>query len=334
MPGLVGAIYRWALLMLTRLEQRLRDYSQGALADHARRWRDRHPGLLHEVRGAVSRGGDRQVRLPDDPRDDLIVKYSLLERVRDAQHVQHPIVREALCLLGISGRGLEICSHADIPAGTGLGSSSSFTVALLTALHAYRRQSRSPQQLAEEACRIEIEALEQPIGKQDQYIAAFGGIKVLSFYQDGVVSPVGLNLRADTFADLEDNLLLFFTGQTRRAAEILGNTSMPDDESARWVAGNAADALEDGDLRGFACQMNEQWAAKNQRMPAGADIQQWHVLGLANGALGGKLVGAGGGGFLLFYAEDKRSLRCAMTEAGLPEVRFRFDFDGARVMAS
>jgi D-glycero-alpha-D-manno-heptose-7-phosphate kinase len=266
--------------------------------------------------------------------DDLIVKYSKLERVPDSEHVEHPIVREALRMLHIKGRGLEICSHADIPAGTGLGSSSSFTVALLQALHAYRRQTCSREQLAEEACRIEIDALEQPIGKQDQYIAAFGGVTILPFYQDGRVSPIGLNMRADTFADLEDNLLLFFTGQTRKAAEILGASTMPDDAAASWVAGNAADALESGDIKGFAQQMNEQWTAKNERTPASDDIQRWHALGLANGALGGKLVGAGGGGFLMFYAEDKAPLRRAMCEQGLREVRFRFDCHGARVMAS
>lgn len=266
--------------------------------------------------------------------DDLIVKYSEMERVANYDQVRHPIVREALRMLGISGRGLEICSHADIPAGTGLGSSSSFTVALLNALHAYRHQTCSPQQLAEEACRIELDALEQPIGKQDQHIAAWGGITILSFRENGDVSAVGLNLRADTFADLEDNLLLFFTGKTRRAAEILGTSPIPGDVSASWMAGTAADALEDGDLRGFASLMNEQWVAKNQRTLASEDIRCWYELGRENGALGGKLVGAGGGGFLMFYAEDKRRLRDAMQTEGLREVRFRFDFDGSRVVAS
>jgi D-glycero-alpha-D-manno-heptose-7-phosphate kinase len=266
--------------------------------------------------------------------DDLIVKYSKTERVPSAEHVEHPIVREAMQLVGVRGDGLEICSHADIPAGTGLGSSSSFTVALLLALHAYRRQTCSPDQLAEEACHIEMDALEQPIGKQDQYIASYGGLTIMSFDKDGQVFATGLNLRVDTFADLEDNLLLFYTGHTRRAAEILGASVMPDDVSASWVAGNAADALEDGDLKGFADQMNDQWQAKNERTPAGVDIQRWHALGMKNGALGGKLVGAGGGGFLMFYAEHKGPLRRAMAEAGLREVRFRFDFDGARVVAS
>ena len=266
--------------------------------------------------------------------DDLIVKYSKMERVKDAEHVEHPIVREAMRLVGVDGRGLEICSHADIPAGTGLGSSSSFTVALLLALHTYQRQTCSPQQLAEEACRIEIDALEQPIGKQDQWIAAFGGVTMLSFQDDGRVFAIGLNLRADTFANLEDNLLLFFTGHTRKAAEILGASTMPDYVSATYVAARAGDALEDGDLKGFASQLNEQWATKHARTPASEDIQRWRTLGLENGALGGKLVGAGGGGFLMFYAEQKGPLRRAMCEAGLREVRFRFDFDGARVVAS
>jgi len=267
--------------------------------------------------------------------DDLIVKYSKMERVPSAEHVEHPIVREAMRLVGVDGRGLEICSHADIPAGTGLGSSSSFTVALLLALHTYQRQTCSPQQLAEEACSIEIDVLEQPIGKQDQYMAAFGGLRLMSFERDGRVDVCGLNfLPFDSFADLEDNLLLFFTGQTHKAAEILGASTMPDDASASYVAGKAADALEDGDLQGFAEQMNEQWHVKNQRTPTSEDIQRWRTLGFENGALGGKLVGAGGGGFLMFYTEQKGSLRRVMADAGLREVRFRFDFDGARVVAS
>jgi len=266
--------------------------------------------------------------------DDLIVKYSKMERVKDAEHVEHPIVRETMRLVGVDGRGLEICSHADIPAGTGLGSSSSFTVALLLALHTYQRQTCSPQQLAEEACQIEIDALEQPIGKQDQYIAALGGITMLSFMQDGQVCAAGLNLRADTLADLEDNLLLFFTGHTRKAAEILGASTMPYGGADALVAMLAVRALESGELDFFADQMNGQWATKHQRTPASEDIQRWRTLGLENGALGGKLVGAGGGGFLLFYAEQKGPLRREMCEAGLREVRFRFDFDGARVVAS
>ena len=266
---------------------------------------------------------------------DLIVKYSETERVPNADYVKHPIVREALKMLYIDGSGLEICSHADIPAGTGLGSSSAFTVALLTALHAWRRQTVHPHQIAEEACHLELDALEQPIGKQDQWIAAYGGIKIMSFDQDGQVHPTGLNLFSHTFADLEDNLMLFFTGETRKAAEILGTTSIPQGVEASWVAGNAADALEDGNLKGFAQQMNEQWEAKSAKqamMPT--KIVEARQLGLKNGALGGKLVGAGGGGFLLFYAEDRTKLRLAMQKAGLPELRFRFDFDGAKVVVS
>lgn len=265
---------------------------------------------------------------------DLIVKYSETERVPNADYVKHPIVREALKMLYIDGSGLEICSHADVHAGTGLGSSSSFTVALLTALHAWRRQTVHPHQIAEEACHLELDALEQPIGKQDQWIAAYGGIKIMTFDQDGEVHPVGLNLFSHTFADLEDNLMLFFTGETRKAAEILGGTSAPTNVEASWVAGTAADALEDGNLKDFAAQLTEQWDEKAKRTPPSPAIKDWHTLGLSSGALGGKLVGAGGGGFLLFYAQDRTKLRLAMQRAGLPELRFRFDFDGAKVIVS
>lgn len=259
--------------------------------------------------------------------DDLIVKYSRLERVPDADHVEHPIVRKALQVLDIDGKGLEICSHADIPAGTGLGSSSSFTVALLKALHAYRREAVTAEQLAREACEIEIERLGEPIGKQDQYAAAFGGIPLMTFCQDGHVEVRNLRLGKERLHDLEDNLLLFFTGYIRQTAEVLNGAALPATDTI-GLARRMSVALTDRHDGVGAC-LNEQWDAKEQRSPAPAAIVDWREHGLANGASGAKLVGAGGGGFLLYYASDRDRLRAAMA---LQEVRFRFDFTGATVV--
>jgi D-glycero-alpha-D-manno-heptose-7-phosphate kinase len=275
---------------------------------------------------------------------ELIVKYSRLERVAGAAELQHPILREALRLLDIEGPYLELTSMADIPAGTGLGSSSSFATALLKALHAYKKGLIHPRELAEHACHIEIDLLKEPIGKQDQYIAAYGGITSLEFGSNGTVTARPLNLSNETLYNLEDNLLLYFTGYSRSASTILKEQ---DDATRRQDAAMAENldgvkelglrsrrALESGDLAGFAELLSQQWERKKRRSGAMSNerIDAWYRLAMDNGALGGKLIGAGGGGFLLFYAEDKTRLRRAMTEAGLREVRFRFDFEGTKVV--
>ena len=275
---------------------------------------------------------------------ELIVKYSKLERVASAADLEHPILREALRLLGIEGAYLELTSMADIPAGTGLGSSGSFTTALLKALHAHKKGLIHPRELAEQACHIEIDVLQEPIGKQDQYIAAFGGITSFEFRSDGGVTAHPLRLSSETLYNLEDNLLLYFTGYSRSASAILKEQ---DDASRRQDAAMAENldvikdlgrqseqALEAGDLPRFADLLSAQWARKKQRSGAMSNdtIDEWYRLALANGARGGKLIGAGGGGFLLFYAEDKTRLRRAMAEVGLREVRFRFDFEGTTVV--
>jgi D-glycero-alpha-D-manno-heptose-7-phosphate kinase len=277
---------------------------------------------------------------------DLILKYSKLERVRNVEEVNHPIVRETLRLLKIDGAGLEITSMADIPAGTGLGSSGSFTTALLKALHTYRKNLIHPRDLAEQACHIELDLLREPIGKQDQYIAAFGGLTCFKFLPGGAVEAWPLRISSETLYNLEDNLLLFFTGYSRSASSILKEQ---DDRSKRSDQGmvenlhfikdlgyQSKEALESGDLPRFAELMNVHWQWKKQRAGgmSNADINRWYDLARANGALGGKLIGAGGGGFLMFYAEDKARLRRAMAETGLREVRFRFDFEGTKVVAA
>jgi D-glycero-alpha-D-manno-heptose-7-phosphate kinase len=277
---------------------------------------------------------------------EFILKYSKLERVRSAEEINHPIVRETLRLLKVDGAGLEITSMADIPAGTGLGSSGSFTTALLKALHTHKKNLIHPRDLAEQACHIELDLLREPIGKQDQYIASFGGLTCFKFLPDGRVEAWPLRLSSETLYNLEDNLLLFFTGYSRSASSILKEQ---DDKSRRSDAGmvenlhfikalgfQSKDALEEGDLQRFADLMNTHWEWKKQRSGgmSNPDVNRWYDLARANGALGGKLVGAGGGGFLMFYAEDKARLRRAMAETGLREVRFRFDFEGTKVVAA
>lgn len=286
------------------------------------------------------------VTLHETFRQEIIVKYSKMEHVQSVEEIRHPIVREALRMVPVEDPHLEIASMADIPAGTGLGSSGSFTTALLRALHAYKRNFVPPRELAEQACQIEIERLGEPVGKQDQYIAAFGGLTCFTFLPDDRVEVEPLRLKPETLADLEDNLVLFFTGFTRAASEILREqdtkTRQQDGEMlanlhfVKELGYRTRQAMEAGDLRAFAEIMEVHWQHKKKRSGAMTNpaIDEYYELARANGALGGKLIGAGGGGFLMFYAEDKTRLRAAMRRAGLREVRIRFDFQGTRVVAA
>jgi D-glycero-alpha-D-manno-heptose-7-phosphate kinase len=275
--------------------------------------------------------------------DEMILKYSKMERVTKLSEIQHPILRESMRLVGVD-RSVEIASMADIPAGTGLGSSGSFTTALLKALHTYRKNIIHPRELAEQACHVELDLLGEPIGKQDQYIAAFGGLTCFTFHPDGRVDACPLQCSQETLYNLEDNLLLFFTGYSRSASSILKEQDQKSRENARDMLDNlhfikdlglqSREALESGNLRRFADLMNVHWNRKKERSGGmtNPDIDRWYEIALANGALGGKLIGAGGGGFLMFYTEDKTRLRHAMREVGLREVRFRFDFEGTKVV--
>jgi D-glycero-alpha-D-manno-heptose-7-phosphate kinase len=277
--------------------------------------------------------------------EEVIVKYSKMEIVKRAEDVKHPIVREALRLVDVGIPRIEICSMSDIPAGSGLGSSGSFTTALLRALHAMKRNNISRQELAEQACHIELDLLREPIGKQDQYIAAFGGITCFEFQPDDQVTVAPLHLDPMTRHNLEDNLVLFFTNYTRDASAILkdqdvrskqGDQEMMDNlHRVKQLGYESKAAFEAGDLRRFAEIMHVHWENKKKRSAGMSNglIDGHYELARKNGALGGKLIGAGGGGFLMFYTEDKTRLRRAMVEAGLREVRFRFDFEGTRVLA-
>ena len=275
---------------------------------------------------------------------DLIIKYSKLERASSVDAIEHPIIREALRLTGTGVSALEISSMADIPAGTGLGSSGSFTTALLQALHANKKGLVHPAELAEQACHIEIEKLGEPIGKQDQYIAAYGGITCFRFLPDGRVEAWPLKLSEETLYNLEDNLLLFFTGYSRSASKILKEQDDKSKEGDKGMVDNlhfvkdlgcqSQRALEGGDLGEFAHLMDVHWQRKKERSGGMSNprINEWYDLAMANGALGGKLIGAGGGGFLMFYAPDKARLRHAMQGTGMKEVRFRFDFEGTKIV--
>jgi D-glycero-alpha-D-manno-heptose-7-phosphate kinase len=277
--------------------------------------------------------------------EGFLLKYSNLEEVATIDEIKHPIIREALKLVDIRERDLEITSMADIPAGTGLGSSGSFTTALLKAFHALKKNLVHPAELAEQACCIELEKLGEPIGKQDQYIAAYGGITCFRFMPDGRVEAAPLKISEETLFNLEDNLLLFFTGYARSASAILkeqddktrqSDTAMMNNlHFVKELGRQSEKALEAGDLEEFARLMDVHWQRKKERSKemSNADINAWYGCAMANGALGGKVIGAGGGGFLMFYAGDKVKLRHAMREKGLAEVRFRFDFEGTRTLS-
>jgi D-glycero-alpha-D-manno-heptose-7-phosphate kinase len=278
--------------------------------------------------------------------EGIYLKYSQLEHVEQVSEVKHPVIREALAMQNLETPQIEITTLADIPAGTGLGSSGSFTTALIKALYAHRRKLIHPKELAELACHIEIDRLGEPIGKQDQYIAAYGGVTCFTFHKNDKVTSTALKLSMDTMFDLEDNLLLFFTGYSRSASGILKDQHVRSQENDKAMLDNlhfvkqlgyrSMSALESGDLAGFGKLMHEHWEHKKRRSGgmSNARIDELYALGMQNGAIGGKLVGAGGGGFLMFYASDRNTLRHAMNEAGLEEVRFRFDFEGTKIVLS
>ena len=275
--------------------------------------------------------------------DDYFLKYSELERVRHVSEIRHPIIREALTMHPV-GPAVEIVSLADIPGGTGLGSSGTFTVGLLRALHAFQRRHVVTSALAEEACSIEIDRLGRAVGKQDQYVAAFGGLTCCEFCPDDTVKVRSPRISNDTLHDLEERLLLFFTGYSRSADAILrdqqtrselGDEAMLDNlHTIAEIGLRVRDALERGDTAGFGALMHEHWEHKRARSGAmsSSQIDRWYEVGMASGAVGGKLVGAGAGGFLMFYASDPVALRRAMAREGLAELRFAFDLDGSTVI--
>lgn len=271
---------------------------------------------------------------------NYIIKYSQLERTNTIDEIQHPLIREALHLLAVDPN-IEICSIADIPAGTGLGSSGSFTTALLKALHAHKKHTLiSPKTLAEQAYQIETLDLQTPVGKQDHYIAAYGGFSCFSINMDGHVSVSPINISKQLLASFEDSLAIFFTGYSREAIALLKDQDQKSRALDKVMIDNLhytkelgfriKEAIESGNLHHFGILMHEHWERKRMRSQGMSNprIDELYHYGLENGAIGGKLIGAGGGGFLMFYTENKRQLRDAMYKAGIEELRFRFDFEG------
>lgn len=282
--------------------------------------------------------------------DDMIrIKYSRYEEVFDVEEVQHDLAREALKLMGVKN-ALEIQSMADIPSGTGLGSSACYLVGLLNALHCYKNVSVSQQELAEEACRIEIETLKHPVGKQDQYLAAFGGFTILNIEKDGKVKVERPNMSEEIVDELESSLLIYYTHTTRSTAEILKeqSTSVQDKKSVshqavveslhtiKDIGYKTLDAITKGNLDEFGRLMDVHWRTKKRLSSkiSNSKIDELYELGMSHGALGGKILGAGGGGFILFYCpkEKQSNLTSVMSKAGLKRMRFKFDFDGSKVM--
>ena len=302
----------------------------------------KHGGFL--LAAAIDKYVYATVLRPFSP--GVYLKYSKIEHVNHINDVQHPIIREVLKEMKLDTPQIEITTLTDIPAGTGLGSSGSFTTALIKGLFTHYRREIHPKELAELACKIELENLKEPIGKQDQYIAAFGGITSFTFDKDGEVISENLKISTDTLHNLEDNLLLFFTGISRSASSILLDQDKRSINNDSEITKNlhyikelglqSRDALLAGDLENFGHLMNEHWEHKRIRSSGMTNdfIDEIYTKALHNGAVGGKLVGAGGGGFLMFYASDRSKLRAAMNKYNLEEVRFSFDYEGTRIILS
>jgi len=279
--------------------------------------------------------------------DSIRLSYSEMEIIDSVEDVKHRIFKAALKLLGIEER-IELHSAADVPAGCGLGTSSSFTVALLNALHTYKKEFLTQRQLAEEACQIEIDILGEPIGKQDQYMAAFGGLTCLTFEKNGKVIVEPLRISDETLEQLESNLVFFFTGQERSASEILDeqDKKSKDDDAAmiqnlhqiKEIGLETREHLEKGKVDKLGELFHVHWEIKKKRSSkiSYPFIDECYEVALKNGAIGGKLIGAGGGGFLMFYCKnsDKPRVIGAMQQMGLRWERFRFDFDGAKILVN
>ena len=280
--------------------------------------------------------------------DDYIrVKYSRYEEVQCIEEIQHDLVRPALQLLNING-SVEIVSMADTPGGTGLGSSGTYLVALLTALYELKRERVPTQALAEFACHIEMELAGHPVGKHDHYLAAFGGITCLDIQQNGKVTVTPLDISITTVEELHSRVLLFFTGVTRSSRDILEDQKRDTKQEDPTVVDSLhrtkelgyriKEALEQGDLDRFGLLLDEHWQNKKRRSGKISDprIDRWYEIAKENGALGGKIVGAGGGGFLMLYCPNasKGAVRHALTAEGLREMQYDFDFEGAKVLVN
>jgi D-glycero-alpha-D-manno-heptose-7-phosphate kinase len=280
--------------------------------------------------------------------DDFIrVKYSRYEQVSSPDEVQHDLVRPALKVLNLNG-SLEVVSMADVPAGTGLGSSGTYLVALLTALYELKREKVPTRALAEQACHIEMNLAGHPVGKQDHYLAAFGGITCLDIQTDGRVHVSPLYVPITTVEEFRNSVLLFYTGITRPSSDILeeqkqgtqkGDSTVVDSlHRTKELGYRIKEALEQGDLERFGLLLDEHWQNKKRRSGKISDprIDRWYEIAKENGALGGKIMGAGGGGFFMFCCTNSRKaqLRQSLAAEGLREMPYDFDFEGAKVLVN
>jgi D-glycero-alpha-D-manno-heptose-7-phosphate kinase len=279
--------------------------------------------------------------------DDLIrIKYSKSETVDCRDNVQHEIARAAMEMTGVEN-ALEIVSMADVPAGTGLGSSSCYAVGLLNAVHTMKREHNSLQHLAEEACRLEIEMLKKPIGKQDQYMAALGGLTILDIEKDGRVSVRSAKVSQETVDDLNKNLLMFYTSTQRDANHILAEQSKGAGSGKKDVVESMhyikeighkiLEAVESGNLTDVGLLFDKHWQYKKKisTKMSNPRFDEIYTAAKQNGALGGKISGAGGGGFFVFYVENNHTaFRHKMKNFGLREMRYRFDFEGTKVLVN
>jgi len=275
---------------------------------------------------------------------EFLLKYSSVEKTTDISSIQHPLLRECLRSFNLKG-AIEISSMADIPAGTGLGSSGSFTVGVLKALAHHQHRSLTNEQIAAEACTIEIERLGEGVGKQDQYIAATGGISGFTFRDNESVEIERLDISRTVRQRLEEDLLLFYTGVRRSAGEVLRSESDSTGPVARMrsnlndtreIGYATRDMLCQGDIDAFGRLLTQQWQLKfaRQRSELHEEIDDIITAGIRHGAVGGKLVGAGGGGFILFFADQKVRLREEMTHRNLMEVPFGIDYEGSSIIVA
>lgn len=275
---------------------------------------------------------------------EMVLRYSQTEHVKNASEIHHPIIREALGLLGFTNEPLEITTMADIPSGTGLGSSGSFGTALLKALHRFKRAMISQRELADLACKIEIELLGEPVGKQDQFAAAYGGVNCYEFRTDGKIKVTPLAITEDTLTAFRKQVLLFSTGITRRAPDILRSQEQATQVADAAMIANldyvkelgfrSRAALEAGDVATWGNLLTEHWLHKKKRSSAITTefVERCYAAAMEAGCRGGKLIGAGGGGILMFCTDEPLPLRAAMLELGLQEFDYDFDFEGTRLL--
>ncbi len=277
---------------------------------------------------------------------NIKLNYSQTEVVDKIDDIAHPLIREALKLTGIK-EGIEIHSMSDLTSGSGLGSSSAFLVALLNGLHHYNGETVSRYKLAEDASHITMDILKEPCGKQDQYASAFGNLVHLKIATNGKVTVTPINISHENIKKLEKNLMMFYTGFTRSASDVLGDQKKRSEDKKneadmynyyheiKKIGEQSKKCLEKGNLTRFGEWMNIHWELKknlSNKMSNGK-IDEWYTLAMQNGALGGKIIGAGGGGFLLFYVDNNHEkVKQVLEKEGLVYTPFKFDFEGARII--